>query len=100
MSRGMMALTLAGTPYPGSFGSFEPVKSARELPGDPDYDVPDGDVDADDFFRYLDLFAAGDARADLTGSNDPNDPGYGVPDGVIDVRDFFFYLELFSLGCQ
>ncbi len=74
--------------------------SGASVPGDPDYDVPDGDVDADDFFRYLDLFAAGDARADLTGSNDPNDPGYGVPDGVIDVRDFFFYLELFSRGCE
>ncbi len=74
--------------------------TGTSLAGEPGYDVPDGDVDADDFFRYLDLFAAGDARADLTGSNDPNDPGYGEPDGVIDGQDFFFFLGLFSQGCS
>ncbi len=45
----------------------------------------DGDVDADDFFTYLDFFAAGDARADIQG------------DGDIDADDFFAFLDLFVL---
>lgn len=69
-------------------------------PNDPGYGVPDGVVDANDFFFYLDLFSAGDVSADLTGSIDPNDPGYGVPDGTLDSNDFFFYLALFSAGCS
>ena len=47
----------------------------------------DGDVDAEDFFGYLDLFAGGDPRADIDG------------DGDTDAEDFFGYLDLFSLGC-
>jgi len=59
---------------------------------------PDGNVDSDDFFAYLDLFAAGDARADLTGSSDPSDPAYGRADCVVDASDFFFYLDAFVAG--
>ncbi len=58
----------------------------------------DGARDADDFFAYLDLFAGGDARADMTGSSNPADPGYGLPDGVIDADDFFYFLDAFRLG--
>ncbi|MCB9846047.1 MAG: S8 family serine peptidase [Phycisphaeraceae bacterium] len=47
----------------------------------------DGDADGDDFFGYLDLFAAGDDNADLDG------------DGDRDADDFFMYLDLFALGC-
>ncbi len=47
----------------------------------------DGDIDADDFFGYLDFFATGDARADVDG------------DGDADADDFFGYLDLFSQGC-
>ncbi len=47
----------------------------------------DGDADADDFFAYLDLFAARDGAADLDG------------DGDTDADDFFAYLDLFSVGC-
>ncbi len=47
----------------------------------------DGDADADDFFAYLDLFAAGDLGADIDG------------DGDLDADDFFGYLDLFSAGC-
>ncbi len=54
--------------------------------------VPDGIVDADDFFAYLAFFADGDLRADLTGPD-------GVPDGVIDADDFFEFLALFAQGC-
>jgi len=54
---------------------------------------PDGVIDANDFFFYLDLFASGDAGADLTGGPD------GDPDGVIDANDFFEYLSLFAAGC-
>ncbi|MCC6284179.1 MAG: hypothetical protein IT439_02580 [Phycisphaerales bacterium] len=69
-------------------------------PNDPSYGVPDGVLDAADFFYYLDQFVAQNAFvADLTGSSDPNDPSYGVPDGVLDAADFFFYLDLFVEGC-
>ncbi len=47
----------------------------------------DGDADADDFFMYLDLFAAGDPAADLDN------------DGDTDADDFFAYLDLFATGC-
>ncbi|MCC5787208.1 MAG: matrixin family metalloprotease [Phycisphaerales bacterium] len=47
----------------------------------------DGVVDADDFFLFLQLFAAGDPAADING------------DGVIDADDFFEYLGLFAQGC-
>ncbi len=47
----------------------------------------DEDVDADDFFAYLDIFAAGDPAADLDG------------DGDTDADDFFAYLDLFAAGC-
>lgn len=69
-------------------------------PNDPEYGVPDGIIDANDFFYYLDQFASGNLEeADLTGSGDPNDPQYGVPDGVIDGNDFFYYLDIFVNGC-
>ncbi|MCW5754359.1 MAG: hypothetical protein KIT24_06615 [Phycisphaeraceae bacterium] len=69
-------------------------------PSDPAYGVPDGVVDAADFFYFLDQFISGNlAVADLTGSADPSDPSYGVPDGVIDASDFFFYLDGFIAGC-
>ncbi len=68
-------------------------------PNSPDYGVPDGVVDADDFFFYIDLFKNRLPQADLTGSADPQDVTYGVCDGVIDANDFFFYLTLFSDGC-
>ncbi|MCC6284384.1 MAG: hypothetical protein IT439_03635 [Phycisphaerales bacterium] len=69
-------------------------------PNDPAYGIPDGQVDASDFFYFLDQFTGGNfAVADLTGSADPNNPAYGVPDGIIDASDFFFYLDLFVQGC-
>jgi len=68
-------------------------------PNDPGFGVPDGILDANDFFFYLGLFGAGDLAADLTGSINPNDPGFGVPDGTLDANDFFFYLDLFAIGC-
>ncbi|MCW5753896.1 MAG: hypothetical protein KIT24_04210 [Phycisphaeraceae bacterium] len=71
---------------------------------DPDaneYGVPDGVVDASDFFYFLDQFAAGNlSRADLTGTVDPGDPGYGQPDGVLDAADFFYFLDRFVEGCD
>jgi len=61
-------------------------------PGDPGR--PDGELTADDFFFYLDLFAAGDPGADLTGPG-----GEGTPDGELTADDFFVYLDLFAQGC-
>jgi len=69
-------------------------------PNNPNFGVPDGIVDANDFFFYLGLFGAGDLAADLTGSIDPNSPNFGVPDGTIDATDFFFYLGLFAGPCN
>ncbi|MCW5754769.1 MAG: hypothetical protein KIT24_08710 [Phycisphaeraceae bacterium] len=69
-------------------------------PSDPAYGVPDGNVDAADFFFFLDQFISGNlAVADLTGSADPSDPSYGIPDGNVDAADFFYYLDIFVAGC-
>ncbi|MCC6284016.1 MAG: SGNH/GDSL hydrolase family protein [Phycisphaerales bacterium] len=69
-------------------------------PSDPHFGVPDGLVDATDFFYFLDRFVENNlARADLSGSADPNDPAYGLPDGAIDSNDFFYYLDVFVEGC-
>ncbi len=74
--------------------------SGASDPNDPAYGVPDGGVDASDFFYFLDQFVAGNTRvADLSGASDPNDPAYGVPDGNIDASDFFYYLDQFVAGC-
>jgi len=47
----------------------------------------DGILDADDFFLFLDLFAAEDPHADF------------VEDGKIDSSDFFRYTDLFARDC-
>ncbi len=74
--------------------------SGSSDPNDPGYGVPDGVVDASDFFYFLDQFVGGNlAVADLSGSSDPNDPGYGVPDGSLDASDFFYFLDRFVEGC-
>lgn len=57
----------------------------RDCYGDLDGDY---DVDADDFFTYLDEFSRGNTRVcDLDG------------DGDLDADDFFRYLDYFSRGC-
>lgn len=68
-------------------------------PNSSGYGLPDGQIDAQDFFFYLDLLTSGDNQADLTGSSDPNAPDYGAPDGTIDAADLFFYLDQFVIGC-
>ncbi|MBX3365080.1 MAG: hypothetical protein KF866_09970 [Phycisphaeraceae bacterium] len=74
--------------------------SGSSDPNDPSYGVPDGSLDAADFFYFLDQFTAGNlAIADLSGSSDPNDPNYGVPDGSLDAADFFYFLDIFLAGC-
>ncbi|MCW5755110.1 MAG: proprotein convertase P-domain-containing protein [Phycisphaeraceae bacterium] len=74
--------------------------SSSSDPFDPGYGVPDGQVDAADFFYFLDQFVLGNiAVADLTGSSDPFDPNYGVPDGQVDAADFFYFLDRFVDGC-
>lgn len=68
-------------------------------PNSAGYGLPDGQIDAQDFFYYLDLLTSGDSQADLTGSSDPNAPDYGDPDGTIDAADLFYYLDQFVAGC-
>ena len=46
-----------------------------------------GTLDGNDFFAFLDLFAAEDPAADIDGN------------GTIDGNDFFAYLDLFAAGC-
>jgi lysophospholipase L1-like esterase len=66
-------------------------------PFDPRYGVPNGVVDGDDLFFFLDAYAAGNlALADLTGSDDPGNPAYGLPDGQITEADFNYFFALFS----
>jgi hypothetical protein len=105
------SITLVGSGYRASAARYEALilestnsctadLSGSSDPNDPAYGVPDGTVDAADFFYYLDQFVAANlAAADLTGSSDPNDPGYGTPDGAIDAADFFYYLDRFVEGC-
>lgn len=74
--------------------------SGSSDPNDPTYGAPDGDGDAEDYFYFLDQFAAQNLDvADMTSTSDPFDPYYGVPDHIIDASDFFFYLDLFAAGC-
>ncbi len=47
----------------------------------------DGQIDADDFFTFLDLFVDGDDRADF------------VDDDVLDALDFFAFLDAFVARC-
>ncbi len=68
----------------GSSGVFYAEFTAPACPADLNND---GVVDADDFFLFLNFFAAGDPRADING------------DGVIDADDFYDYLDLFAHGC-
>lgn len=68
--------------------------------GGPGWGVPNGTLNNDDFFYYLDRFAAGDGgEADLTTTAIPGAPGYGMPNGMISNDDFFYYLSLFAGGC-
>ncbi|MCC6284640.1 MAG: hypothetical protein IT439_04955 [Phycisphaerales bacterium] len=85
-------LPVLGRCTPDLTGSADPLS--------PFYGIPDGIVDAADFFYFLDQFALGsETDADLSGSADPNADSYGVPDGFIDASDFFFFLDAFSRGC-
>lgn len=59
----------------------------------------DGEVDIQDFFEFLDRFAAGDPSVDFTGTLNPSSERYGLPDGEIDIVDFFYFLERFEKGC-
>lgn len=74
--------------------------TGSSTPADLQYGVPDGVVDAEDFFMFLALYGDGDMLADITGSATPSDPMYGVPDGVLDSDDFFYFLEIYALGCD
>ncbi|MCA9288025.1 MAG: hypothetical protein KDA05_05540, partial [Phycisphaerales bacterium] len=78
------------------FGGYtcRPDLSGSAVAGAPGYGVPNGVVSNDDFFFYLQLFAASDLRADLTTTAIVGQPGYGVPDGVLQNDDFFYYLTL------
>ncbi|MEZ6235765.1 MAG: FG-GAP-like repeat-containing protein [Phycisphaerales bacterium] len=70
------------------------------IAGQPGFGVPNGVLNSDDFFYFLDRFAAGDAQiADMTTSAIPGQAGHGVANGVVNNDDFFYYLGLFAAGC-
>ncbi len=69
-------------------------------PGSQFYGQPDGIVDRDDFFYFLDQLALANlAVADLTTHALPALPGFGVPNGVLNNDDFFYYLLKYAEGC-
>ena len=72
----------------GRIDALAAVELALSMGGcDADLDG-DGDADADDFFDYLDAFAADDLDVcDIDG------------DGDCDADDFFDYLDQFAAGC-
>ncbi len=72
----------------GRIDALAAVEMALSMGGcDADIDG-DGDADADDFFDYLDAFAADDLDiCDING------------DGYCDADDFFGYLDQFAAGC-
>ena len=72
---------------PGQETDFDNVRLSKETGCPADLDG-DGDADADDFFAYLDAFAAGALDVcDIDG------------DGDCDADDFFGYLDRFAQGC-
>lgn len=78
----------------------KPDLTASAIPGTPGYGQPNGALSGDDFFYYLNQFAAGNlAVADLTTGAVPASPGYGTPNGLLTNDDFFYYLSLFAAGC-
>lgn len=79
--------------------SCKPDLTTTAVPGQPGFGVPNGSVTSDDFFFYLQLFAASSLQADLTTTSIPGSPGYGVPNGVVNNDDFFYYLQLYGVGC-
>ncbi|MFG0327408.1 MAG: GC-type dockerin domain-anchored protein [Phycisphaerales bacterium JB037] len=102
---GVTAINTAGsTPasnQPFNFYSDSPADLTNSSdPNSPNYGIPDGDADGDDFFFFLDAFATSNlAVCDFTGSSDPNDPTYFSPDGDCDGDDFFIFLDLFAGAC-
>lgn len=85
---------------PDGFVSCGPDLTTSSDPADASYGVPDGVLDASDFFYFLDRFVAADfITCDISGSSDPLSPVYGVPDSELDAGDFFYYLDLFTGGC-
>jgi len=83
-------LTADGAPdiaFPGSgFVGLIENQCVADIPCPADL-TGDDLVDANDFFAYLDLFAANDPAADIN------------QDTFIDANDFFAYLTLFAAGC-
>ncbi|MEZ6235737.1 MAG: S8 family serine peptidase [Phycisphaerales bacterium] len=69
------------------------------IAGQPGYGVPNGALNSDDFFYYLNLFAAGSLQADLTGSALRGADAFGEPDGILNNDDFFYYLFIYDRGC-
>ena len=77
-----------------------PDLTTTAIPGSPGYGIPNGILNNDDFFYYLEQFATGNAAvADLTHSTIQGRPGTESPDRVINNDDFFYYLVIFAAGC-
>ena len=77
-----------------------PDLTTGAVPGTPNYGAPNGVVNNDDFFYYLQQFAAGhDLVCDMTHGAVPGQPGYGVPNFILNNDDFFYYLQIFGEGC-
>ncbi len=84
---GGMTGSLVYEPGSGHNGQYIGLLDLGTTPTCPPDLNGDGVVDADDFFLFLSLFAAGDPIADFNN------------DGVIDADDFFAFLSAFAAGC-
>ncbi|MEZ6233179.1 MAG: GC-type dockerin domain-anchored protein [Phycisphaerales bacterium] len=92
--------TECGQPGACNAPSCEPDLTTGAIPGAPGYGTPNGILNNDDFFYYLNEFAAGNIPVcDLTTGAVAGQPGYGVPNGVLNNDDFFYYLAIFAEGC-
>ena len=84
----------------GQAPTCEPDLTTGAIMGQPGYGVPNGVLNNDDFFYFLNEFAAGNvAVCDLTTGAIAGQPGYGVPNGILTNDDFFYYLAIFAAGC-
>ena len=83
-----------------------PDMTTGAISGLPGFGVPNGVLDSEDFFFYVNEFALGNPRCDLTcpggcegppGGPPPCCPGQ--PGGGLTRDDFFYFLVLYSAGC-
>lgn len=68
--------------------------------GDPDYGVPDGEIDLSDLLYFVNRWQADEIDADVTTTGASlGDPGYGTPDGEVDLADLLYFVNAWTSLC-